>query len=527
MDILKWFRKPQPATPQFDLNKAKADAYERHLAESIAYSPPFDLINPFQSLYDGQNLLFPIFPGRYDSRVSSNYLFLTETQLDLLRVYSRFLYELNPTAKAPLQRLCDYTIGKGFTYSVAGKDSNDALIEQAQDIIDKFIEVNNWSNYEQEIFLRTHRDGETFLTFFPQEDGLTIVKVVEPETIRNPYTAQNLQKGPNQAIDGSEVEWKFGIKTKSPDNSTPLAYAVMYYTDPISSFEVIEAKDMVHVKANVDRQIKRGLSDFFALQEVLINLQKLLRAGVLGESVRQSIAMIRQFSQANQATVQSLQSNNTSFYEPQPIGPNNSPNLQPVQIVQPGSQVDIPEGLEYQSGPQGNSSNAVELLNASYQQLAAWWGVPQWLVSGSSDDTNFASSLVSESPFIKNVERRQQFYEVHFKKVMKRVLEIAEEQGLLPVGSTDKLKIEVECQSAHVRDAGKETEQNETLYTNQIMSKKTWQLREELDPEQEEENMKNEEPPPIGPMGIPMRPMKNESMSAKYNEQTGRDEVKQ
>lgn len=508
IDLLKWFRKPTPITlPKFDKDRAIADIVERKLSESVGYAPPFDLISPFSNLYDGQNLLFPIFPGRYDSRVSSNYLFLTETQLDMLRVYSRFLYELNPTAKAPLHRLCDYTIAKGFTYTVVAKDDDNSsisLIEKSQDIVDNFIDKNDWHSYEQEIFLRSHRDGETFIELFPQED-YTAVRIVEPETIRNPGSAKT--------VGGTEAEWKYGILTKAPDLATPLKYAVMHYADE-ENIRIVDAKQMLHIKVNVDRQIKRGLSDFLALQEIIQNIQKLLRAGVLGESVRQSIAYIRQFAQADLSTVQTLQNNNTS-YEIPVLNTGKSPTLQPVQIVQPGSVVDIPDGLEHQPPPLGASNNAVLMLQASYQQLASFWGVPQWIVSADTGNTNFAASLTAESPFIKNIERRQSFYANNFKTLMKRVLavELTEEE-------MRRIDIDVECQSAHVRDAKQETEQNQILHSNGIMSKRTWQLREELDPDMEDAQILTE-PPPLAQQEL----TNDEGDNNTYNKLTKRNDI--
>ena len=68
-------------------------------------------------------------------------------------------------------------VGRGFSYTVAAKKFQrvaKGLVEQAQTILDEFLEANEWDIREPEIYKRSHRDGETLLRLFPSDDDYSV-----------------------------------------------------------------------------------------------------------------------------------------------------------------------------------------------------------------------------------------------------------------------------------------------------------------------------------------------------------------
>src|SRR5262249_18855516 len=143
---------------------------------------------------------------------------------------------------------------------------------------------------EPELFLRSRRDGEYCLRVAPQDDGITRVRIVEPEFIRCP--------------DGS-IEYSFGIYTPLDDREHIEKYFISY-TGNIADGHDVDPDEILFTKLNVDRSVKRGISDLFSVHELVENCKKLLRAELIGETCRSSIPYIKQFSEAAQQTVQTL-----------------------------------------------------------------------------------------------------------------------------------------------------------------------------------------------------------------------------
>jgi len=490
--MVKWFdnlfgrsktRELEEQVAQLRLtNEIALNKVQKQLTESIvAYSPPYELINPFALFYDGQNLLFPLYPSRLDYRSSSTYIWLSEGQMDLLRAYARWLYETNPFCKGVFRGLRNFIVKAGFGYEIQpkrGKTVNPELLKSAQKVLEDFCVANRWHVRESEYFVRSRRDGEFFLRFFPQSDGITQVRTIEPETVRSP----------------TEVpEWTFGIRTPVEDRETVEEYYVTYTGGPEGG-EYVDPVEIYHCKINTDLGVKRGLSDLFSTQEQLDDVKKLLKSEVMGETIRSSIAYIRQYAQANQSTIQSLQANNTTFYIPEPAANGVSATLQPVQKIEPGSVQDIPVGLEYQPPPAFNTESGLKVLQFALQALAQYWSLPSWMLTGESSSASYASSINEESPFSRMCETEQSFYAHEYKAIMRKVLRIAVQQEILPPETMGLVDIQVVTPSVLTRQKKEQTERHIMLADKGIMSERTFAQLEDLDYEHEKSNIEHDQP---------------------------------
>lgn len=105
------------------------------------------------------------------------------------------------------------------------------------------------------------------------------------------------------------------------------------------------------------------------------------------------------------------------------------------------------------------------------------------------------STMVAESPAVKNFERLQQFYARHFgagvfypnehNGVMWRVLQIAVESGRLPPEVLTDLEIQATPPSTVVRNKLEEAQRNQILHQNGVLSTRAWAEHDGLDYEQQ------------------------------------------
>lgn len=484
---------------------------EKLLMEQLAATPPYELVNPWASLFDGLKLLFPLFPVRFDYRYSNSYIWLTQSQLDLFRAYARWLYETNSYAQGGLECLCDYTIGSGFVPYVQRRRYNPSVSKELIDHCNKHLEdvlnQNNWWRMEREAFKRQKRDGDVFIRFFAQDDGIPKLRFIEPEQVRQP-------------VEGS-YEKSFGVVTDPEDRVDVKGFQVWYAQDDPDG-EYVPVEECVYWTNHMDMNVKRGLSDFFVLQDILDDAGKLLRAIRLGEASRQSISYIRQWELANQSTIQNLQASLTDYQVPKYQIPTTAYTSQPIENVtniQPGEVHDVPEGMEFVNPPAGNGENGERALSATLRAAAVKWRVPQWVLTGESAEANFASALVAESPMVKARQWDQKATLKHFQRVWHNILHLAELQGILPEGTCEKVQVCAEPIPIATRNAKEETDRNQVLFDHGVLSERTWASREDLDYDEEQEN-KQTEPDRTLEQQDPNSPTPSNTPNAQYGRLT-------
>jgi hypothetical protein len=116
-------------------------------------------------------------------------IFQNDQDLASIRANARLICDVVPTAIGALKHLKNYIIHTGMTYRVVSEDGvkvDPGLIRAAQRVIDKFQDRHDWrGDLENELFIRSRRDGEFCLRFWFQNDGTTDVRPVEPEQIHD------------------------------------------------------------------------------------------------------------------------------------------------------------------------------------------------------------------------------------------------------------------------------------------------------------------------------------------------------
>lgn len=424
-----------------------------------------DLVDPMDAFRDADlQSGFPFLDRGYARRDGYNRPFLwSDLDLDLTRSTARWLATKNQLAIGALGNLRNYTVKTGFKYDAKPKEGvadpiAPVLAEQVNRCLKEFHQINQWPQRERSAFWRSRRDGEVMIRHFPQRDGCTWVRFVEPETVYKPL--------------GSPMDWTWGIRTDPDDIERKLEYAVHYHGPDMDIDFVKEDCDdlpsseagMTMLALNVDECVKRGLSDFYCTGESLDLVKKLLRnLGVAG-GIQAAIPWIEQFEQANAATVQAQVQqarDQNRVYNNQPV------TGKPInfQKYEPGSILKVGKGKTYVPAPQpAGASIHIQIVQAGLRSVGARWQMPEYMISGDSSNANYASTLVSGSPFVNAIECEQSVYVVFFLRSQWIAVRNAARAGRFRIGDRKftfeeiKRLVDIHCTPPQVAIANKQEE---------------------------------------------------------------------
>lgn len=411
---------------------------------------------------------------------------------------ARTLEAFCPTAVCILDVLTQFCIFTGYTYTIVSKEEpaapeqpepaepgeqpgpaepppEDPTVTAAQEYLDKWMIDNNWYSWELELFRRSRRDGEAFL-ILDDDDGELTIRSIEPEQVKEPADATGLNG--RIGLSGRDASWRFGILTHRDNTSKPLAYwVVSQYSDTQLQGTLYDAEDVFHLKTEwVDRQSKRGVSDFFSVANDLPGVKKLLRNLREGATVQAGVAWIEEMPEG---IIPSAMGGTV------PI--TTRTGQQSAARVMDGPEVlRVLQGHKYTAGPlagTGQSETLIQVLQAALRNIGARWQMPEGLVSGDASNANLASALVAEGPFTRALEARQWYYKQAFKRMIERVLDRAAARGEIPGGEQllELVEVSVETPAVIARKKKEETEMNQILAQNGILSPEDWAAREDLD----------------------------------------------
>jgi len=415
----------------------------------------------------------------------------TPGALNDMRKSGRQLAMTNEFAIGGHENRINYIIGSGHNYEVISKPDEEVpeeALKDAQAAIDRFTKENKWQRRQQEIQLRKDRDGECFLRFFPQgpatdEDepieGTVLVRFVEPGQVVTPPERQ-------------EANETLGIITDADDVETVRAYWI--------DGTPVDAKNIQHRKANVDMTVKRGVPLFYPVRKNLVRVEKLLRNMGVVASIQAAIAMIRKQAGITSDTATAWTQGQANFS----VAHGNQPTTY-HRNYPPGTILDAPSTTEYEFPATGiDASKFVVVVQAELRAVASRVVMPEFMFTSDASNANYSSTLVSEGPAVKMIERLQATMIEEDKEVMDRVLDLAVESGELSLENRERMEVDVTPPNVASRDRLQETQADEILLNNKVMSIETMQIRNNLDPESETEKIdaQREKMDPFGDMDL-------------------------
>lgn len=323
---------------------------------------------------------------RMDRRQGRMLPFLqTEQDLMIMRGIARIISTLNCPAQGIIGALVNYVIGeKGFQFKIGRKRDKikvpDGLEEAIQDVIDEFADDCHWPDLQAELFWRSRRDGEYFLALYESPGGKTKVRIFEPEQITQMgserWTPAFIRSEHGQELT-DRPDWYWGVLT--PANDVCEVHGYNAYWDLLGESEYLPASMLQHFKLS-DRNVKRGISDFYAAFRMLQKSDNLATKIVSQAAKQASIAGIRQHPAGRtQGEVVAMRSSN-SDYMTQLLQPAGGTRTIYNRWATDAETLDIPFGQEYMFGPMGSPQGPVyiEVLQAALRWVATKWNMPEF-----------------------------------------------------------------------------------------------------------------------------------------------------
>ncbi|TWT96767.1 Phage portal protein, lambda family [Botrimarina colliarenosi] len=391
----------------------------------------------------------------------------TLPQLTDLRQECRQLALTNEFAINGHENRISYIVGSGHLYHATirkGIEAPIALAQQVQEIVDEFQEANDWHERQQEIVRRLDRDGEVFLRYFDDGRGGARVRFVEPEQVA-PLRDLPLDSPASH-----------GVLTDADDVETVLGY----YVDG----ELIDAREIQQRKANVDRNVKRGLPLYTAVRSNLRRAEKLLRNMSVVAEIQSAIALIRKHRSATRSGVEQFVADRSVASRLDGAG-----RTRRVTEYGPGTILDAPAGLEYEFPATGiDAGSYVTILQAELRAIAARLVMPEFMFTSDASNASYSSTMIAEGPAVKMFGRLQASMIEQDRRVFAVAIGNAVRYGRLPAAALDAVDLQVTAPTLQTRDRASEAQADEVAYRNGVLSTQTWSQRLGLDYDQEQKN---------------------------------------
>lgn len=476
-----------------------------------------DLIDPLEYLRDepGYGPLYgrtsPTTVSQADDRKDGRNRPIFETEWELMAITgaARMLHAAFPTAKTALSNLTSFVLGEGFVTKTSEKPGcPGGLAGAVQSVVDEFYRINRWQadhGKEEELFLRSHRDGEAICALKPVDGGRARLQFREPAHLTEPDLPQELEDWLGCCEPSS---WSFGVHAREGDPEDVFGYYFQATPNP-GDFDYVPAARVLHVKRNVDSGVKRGLSDFYAVQSHLTNIGKLERNVALGAAILSAIIGIRQHPSGTTKSQASDLIGSLAYRSRVVSQPAGSKTMKTFK-AEPGSLLDMPHGMEYKQSPlanQGVGAAFVTIEQALLRTVGTNWQMPEYMISGDASNANYSSTLIAESPFVKFCKRTQRNHKANTLELLWKVLRIACEAGRFNRWGVYELEdlqnlvaIILQSPIVEARDRPAETNRRKILHDSGVLSLQTWAEEEGYD--HGEEGKRGAEPHALGALGL-------------------------
>lgn len=436
------------------------------------------------------------------------------TEHAILRYQARMVVQSLAMSQTIAQNLRSYTIGPGFTYKFEQRDERNILQEQlaraVKRDVDQYFELNGWEQGEFETLVHdmAREDGEVFVAHF-WAHGQVVSRIVPPEYIVDP-AGNTRELDTRLGTAQFPTCWKYGVHVREGDRVNPLGYFAQWGASP-ADFSYFPARTpqpmnrlatgiMHHIKCNVPLQVKRGLSDFYTVGKQLVEDAKLVRNMVHGAAQQAAITWIEQYESIDASKIAEhvrARANNPEANvvvgASRPVGGSGMTQMFQKTLAS-GTALHIGKDKKYLPGPMGAERNSgFEIVaSLSARRIGVRWCMPEYMISADASNSNYASTVVAESPFVKARERDQRVFAGHFREIIWKALQLqmAHDPGRYArygIGSFADLRrslfMHVQPPDVATRDQYQAAQANEILHGAGVLSAETWAARSGLDPE--------------------------------------------
>jgi len=388
-----------------------------------------------------------------------------DTSLEAIQKASRELFLKNTHARGIIRDYVKYTIGSGMIYMPI--EMSMAAMKSAQKEWKRWCRENKWIQAEKEIVRRVMRDGECFIQWYDSAKNLAF-------RFKNPLNVKDKQG-----------KISFGITTKRGDVESPKLYHLV--NNDGNQITPVPAEKMIHIKANVDSDVKRGMPVLYAATMRIRRYDTWLEDLVILTKIRTAIALLRKHKGGSASDISTFaDADKTS------TGKDSQGNTVRRRRIHGGTMMDVGAGIEYEFlSPNIDARDTATVGRQILLSIAACLGFPEYLVTADTSNANYASTTVAEGAGVMEFKDWQTFFGVGgFRDVWWMVMRWAVKRRKANRGI---LRGDVEVKGQRVQSRQKildEAKADEIHLTNQILSPQTYAARWELDYEREQENIR-------------------------------------
>lgn len=448
-----------------------------------------------------------------DRKNGDNHPFwVTEQEHATIRGIARFIQQTDEIGIAALETVKNYTIGDGIEIQIKPKDEKSKTLlpvsKRCQELIDHFLDCNDWiGDGDRHAVERTHRDGELMIALQHRGGPDVEARFACPSFLTQPDDPRKLE----DYLGLPSLDWKYGIATDWGNTQRRHGYFLQWFGDD-NDWDFVPPTHMVYEKINTDREVKRGMSDYYAVYVNLERASKLLGNTLMGSAVQAAIAYIREHGAGvSGRQIEDFANRRSTSRTTVPTQTGGTATRR-AKKIEPGTVIDTQAGVKYIAGPLGQQQRTsfIEIMQAALRVVGIRWTIPEYMISGDASNANFASTLVSESPFVKSAQARQGIHKRANEKLAWKVLGICCNAGLIPGWTLPKLKkvltITVDVPQITTRDPLKENQSHKIEADAGILSLDTWATKAGYKLADEQAKGAKAAPPPAPAFGQPGQP---------------------
>lgn len=397
-----------------------------------------------------------------DKALGDNYpIWRTEYEHAEIRGIVRLLASMDEVAISALETITNYCVGGGLSYSAVPRSkaptgSEKQLAITVSAALERFLDANKIEReIDREDFLRLHRDGENGIALIQSQGVIPSIATIDPSFIAEPDRPRHLEGYVGQS---EPLTWKYGFASTFRDTSK-FRWVFAEYNGDSTEWEVFPESRFVWTKINVDREVKRGLSDLFAVWQRLRGASKLLDNTVEGSAIQAAIALIRKHSKSTtNSEIEDFVGQQGSRRDNRKL----DGGTESIRVKQsrPGTIIDAPNDGDVLAGPLGQLRQPVyiEIVQAALRMVGVRFQMPEYMISGDASNGNFASTLVSEAPFTKSAEAKQGLFVSKRKELCLKAIAMMCRSGVIATPFSEvmrQVEVIVEGPQVAVRDLDK------------------------------------------------------------------------
>jgi hypothetical protein len=392
------------------------------------------------------------------------------------------MWRTNLQARAIIRNMVKFVIGRGTIVKPKTK-ADEKPNKKAEEYWKRFqyegepestMVKNKWNLREKEIFTRLFRDGEFILRKFiagQDEKGLVKIRFIRPNRIQTPTNFESHNK--NETV-------SYGIGHNPEDIEDLKTYYLVRSDGTLQ--KKIPAEEIIHYKIFADSDMKRGISLLEVCAPMIQKYEGWMEDRITLNKVRTAIALIRKIDAPTariQAIRDSMESETTTA------------DRKKQKMLERGTVITASKGVEYEMlSPNIHAQDVKDDGRNMLLSVAAGVGFPEMILTADYANANYSSTLIAQNPFVREIEDWQDYAKTFYQELYATIILAGIEFGDLPKGTSTECDVEFPPM-VHA-DIKQENEAYEIMNTNRVMSRKTWQLKQGLEPEIEKANIEQE-----------------------------------